>query len=171
MTHPKRLGVSFDPPPERPPRRLTRGGGGGAGSAKRSEAGQFVVPWYGHGVHLSHRMDCPRCLDAGRDTLSGDPTGTVEISLSLHLHVIEDDEEEADFEDVEGTMPLLALTIGPRLGGVPGSPDDPLLVKRACSRGCALDDEDWGILLGAAFLDICERYAAQTGQRRRKGRA
>jgi hypothetical protein len=153
VTHPKGAGFEIEDP--RSARRTTRkafdegvdeGGSGVPGAP-------FVLPMRDAPVHLTHGMDCPRCLSGGRD---GDERGWVEVNLGLHV------------SDVvpPGLPEMLALgvTLTPRL-----TRQGPVT---HCSRGCALDDEEWELILAAAFLDVCAGYAdraraARTGGARK----
>lgn len=127
MTHPKGAGFGF--PRSQPDQRLTRG------EKKGEEGSPFALPLLDDPVHLHHRMDCPRCLDAERRV-----RGTVEVTMAIHLHVVEG-------------CPALGLTIAPRITRT--GPD------LHCTAGCALTDEEWEVVLGAAFLDACRGYAAR----------
>lgn len=137
MTHPKGAGFGIDDP--RPARRkaydegVDEGGSGVPGAP-------FILPMRDAPVHLTHGMDCPRCLNAGRD---GEARGWVEVNLGLHVSEIVP----------PGRLPTIALgvTLTPRL--------TPLGPLTGCSRGCDLDTEEWELILAAAFLDVCAGYA------------
>ena len=157
MTHPKGAGVGFDRPraaahDEVAERRLARGREEGAGLA------DFTLPDRGHAVHLSHHLDCPRCLEAGR--LLAD-CGQIEVTMGLHL-------SQVVFPgDVEG--PALGLTLTPRFTDAGGR----VVADLACSAGCVLTQDEWDVALGASFLDLCEKYTervARTEGRRKRRR-
>jgi hypothetical protein len=137
VTHPKGAGFGIDDP--RPARRKAFDEGVDEGSTG-VPGSPFILPMRDAPVHLTHGMDCPRCLNAGRD---GDARGWVEVNLGLHV------------SDVvpPGIPEMLALgmTLTPRL-----TRQGPVT---HCSRGCALDDEEWELILAAAFLDVCTGYA------------
>jgi hypothetical protein len=148
VTHPKGAGFGIEDP--RPARRkaydegVDEGGSGVPGAP-------FILPMREAPVHLTHGMDCPRCLAAGRD---GDARGWVEVNLGLHVSDV-----------VPPGYPetiALGLTLSPQM-----TRRGPLT---ACSRGCALDDEEWELILSAAFLDVCAGYAdrARAAHQRKK---
>jgi hypothetical protein len=143
VTHLKGAGFGFEEP--RPARRKAYGEGVSQGVDEGWSGvpgAPFVLPMRDAPVHLTHGMDCPRCLAAGRD---GDARGWVEVNLGLHVSDV-----------VPPGLPetiALGLTLSPRV-----TRRGPLT---ACSRGCALDDEEWELILAAAFLDVCTGYAGR----------
>jgi len=108
----------------------------------------FVLPMGGQGVHLNRAMDCPRCLEDPE--LHDDVRGVVVVSFSLHYAAL-------PLEMSDGRLAVgLGLTATPRLAVGPG--DEPRPVT-ACTAGCELTRDEWEVVLGAAFLEICARYA------------
>jgi hypothetical protein len=105
----------------------------------------FVLPVGGQGVHLNRAMDCPRCLERGPGE------GVVVVSFSLHYAALP--LELGGFPAVG-----LGLTATPRLVAGERSPDEPHAVT-ACTAGCELTRDEWEVVLGAAFLEICQKYA------------
>lgn len=143
MTHPKHAGVAFN----LPERRLARGGEQG-----EAPDSPFYFPAEDDPLHLYHKMDCPRCLDAGRD---GEERGTVEVALGVHLTKIPPEPFDPVLTLGMTVSPSISRTTGPRL---------------ECSEGCTLTDNEWAVVLGASFLDACRGYVDLQRRRGRKRR-
>jgi hypothetical protein len=145
VTHPKGAGFGFEEP-----RRKAYDEGVSKGESTGVPGSPFILPMRDAPVHLTHGMDCPRCLNAGRD---GDARGWVEVNLGLHVS----DVVPPGFPETIA----LGLTLSPRM-----TRRGPLT---ACSRGCALDEEEWELILSAAFLDVCTGYAGRARAARTQG--
>lgn len=137
--------------------RFTRGRGGeGAREAKAPGPAYpppvqelFVLPVGGQGVHLNRALNCPRCLD--NPELHDDVRGVVVVSFSLHYAKL-----PRELGVFERPAVGLGLTATPRLVGDENG--EARAVTR-CSAGCELTRDEWEIVLGAAFLDVCAEYA------------
>ena len=126
------------------------GWGGGAAPAPPVQD-LFVLPEGGRGVHLNRAMDCPRCLE----NLVDDVRGVVVVSFSLHYA-----ELPLELGGLEHPAVGLGLTATPRLTA---GPDDEPHAVTACTAGCELTRDEWEVVLGAAFLEICQKYAETAG--------
>ena len=51
------------------------------------------------------------------------------------------------------------LVAGPRVSDDMGGWDELPRVVTACTSGCELTRDEWEVVLGAAFLEICQKYA------------
>lgn len=147
MTHPKGAGFGFTDPARRTDRKAY---GEGVDEGGSGAASPFHFPAEDDPLHLHHRMDCPRCLDAGRD---GDERGTVEVSLGVHLSKSRPEPFDPVLTLVMIVSPSITRNEGPRL---------------ECSEGCSLTDSEWAIVLASSFLDACRGYVDQARRRRRR---
>ena len=136
MTHPKGVGFGFEEPRPRK-RRFTRGGGREVPPPPAAE--DYPLPELGEPVHLQREMDCPRCLD---ERPVG-ARGLLRVAVGLHLQSV---------DGPTGRLPALLFSLVP--AWKEGAP------PTACSTGCDLTEVEWETILNAAFLDVCERYAA-----------
>lgn len=151
MTHPKGAGFGIEDPRDprlaRPRKAFDEGVDEG-----ESVGAPFPLPVREAPVHLTHGMDCPRCLTAGRE---GDARGWVEVNLGLHVSDVQP-------PGIPETI-AMGLTLSPRV-----TRRGPITV---CTRGCALDGEEWELILAAAFLDVCAGYAGRArASRKAQGR-
>jgi hypothetical protein len=115
----------------------------------------FVLPEGGQGVHLNRAMDCPRCLERGPGE------GVVVVSFSLHYAALPLELGGAEHPAVGlGLTATPRLMPGPRVSdGMGGWSDPEPRAVTACTAGCELTRDEWEVVLGAAFLEICQRYA------------
>lgn len=159
MSHPKNAPIDF----EANSPRFTRGRrarGAGAPPAYPPPVQElFVLPMGGQGVHLNRAMDCPRCLEDPE--LHDDVRGVVVVSFSLHYAALP--LELGGFERPAVGLGLTAtprLVPGPRVSdGMGGWSDPEPRAVTACTAGCELTRDEWEVVLGAAFLEICQKYA------------
>ena len=162
MSHPKDAPIDF----ELNSPRLTRGRrarGAGAGSAPPAYPPPvqelFVLPLGGQGVHLSRALDCPRCLEHAPP---GVACGVVAVSFSLHYAELPREMGGNGAVGI-GMTATPRLEAGPRVSDGMGGWSEPVpRVTTGCTKGCELTRDEWEVVLGAAFLDVCAEYAKTT---------
>lgn len=117
----------------------------------------FAFPEEGRAVVLDRTFPCPceRCRVCG---------GTVEVTAILWYDEwpvgppdapdAPDGEGLPDYSPTENLCHTLHLSVAPKH----------LDKQKACSRGCEIAPEEWGVVEASAFLDLCRGYAKRAAE-------